>query len=55
MHDLCPDDPEDRCPTCGGRIPNGAGYPCTELLLLDGAEGTFTRWYCSEQCIADRR
>jgi hypothetical protein len=52
---ICPDDPEDRCPTCGGRIPDGCGIPCTEYLGLDDTEGTYTRWYCSQQCITDRR
>lgn len=52
--DLQPDDPEDRCPTCGERIPDGQGIPCTEYYGTEENEGNFTTWYCSQQCIADR-
>lgn len=55
MHNLCPDDPEDRCPTCGGRIPQEAGIPVTEYYEMDDSEGSYTRVYCSEACISKRR
>jgi hypothetical protein len=48
------DDPEDRCPTCGDRIPDGYGVPLTEYEDEEPAAGPYTRMYCSHQCIADQ-
>jgi hypothetical protein len=50
MQDLCPDDPEDRCPGCGGRIPDGCGIPDTQYYGLDDRDGTYTVYYCSVRC-----
>jgi hypothetical protein len=50
MSDLCPDDPEDRCPGCGGRIPDGCGIPDTQSIGLDDNDGTYTVYYCSVRC-----
>lgn len=55
MDDLCPDDPEYYCPTCGGRIPDEQEIAYTDYYGVDDTEGSFTRYYCSQACINERR
>jgi hypothetical protein len=47
------DDPEDRCPTCGDRIPDGQGLPLTDYADEATGAGPYTRYFCSQECLID--
>ena len=44
---LQPDDPEEHCPICGDRIPDGEGIPAT---TYDKGK-LYHQWYCSRECV----